>query len=341
MESSPWLTPPTPQRIPAPQQDQVAEEPEIETFTEPLTSIEDRSSDNETPICQVQPLLGTTHRENLQLWNRNQLEDIADVLGTTAFKGYVNTPLQTLDGIVVQQLKRFLPLAEEAECLAEEIRIEKLNEQWAGIPHKKLLNQSFQDQLNSLQILQLAPLELAKQHLPADIDILKHLGKADNIPFNQLYYIAENCMDWYYSKVIKTFVAIIKRQFADRQLLLVNTAHSLKFLEEYSDRQTQIWKIFQKHHNIPDNLVDLHLHFEDFKTSLETDFRHLKEVTSHNVQNIQTSLNLQQTYSSSLCSHINNIYSKLSELQKQIQHHHMYTNQGDTVQIEAPNLTLI
>ena len=42
-------------------------------------------------------------------------------------------------------------------------------------------------------------------------------------------------------------------------------------------------------------------------------------------------------YSSSLCSRVNNIYSKLSELQKQIQHHCMYMNQGDTVQIEAPN----
>ena len=71
-------------------------------------------------------------------------------------------------------------------------------------------------------------------------------------------------------------------------------------------------------------------------TSLETDFNHLKEATSRNIQNIQTSLNLHQMYSSSLCSHINNIYSKLSELQKQIQHHHIYMNQGDTVQIEAP-----
>ena len=219
----------------------------------------------------------------------------------------------------------------------EEICIEKLNEQWAGIPHEKLLNQSFQDQLNSLQILeQLAPLELAKQHIPADIiDILECLGKADNIPFNQLYYIAENCADRYYSKLIETFVSIIKRQFADRQLLLVNTAHCLKFLEEYLDRQAQIWKIFHKHQNIPDDLEDLHLHFDDFKTSLETDFKHLKEVTSHNIQNIQTSLNLQQTYSSSLCSHVNNIYSKLSELQKQIQHHCMYMNQGNMVQIEA------
>ena len=119
--------------------------------------------------------------------------------------------------------------------------------------------------------------------------------------------------------------------------MLVNTARCLKFLEEYSDRQVQIWKIFHKHHNILDDLQDSHLHFDDFKTSLETDFKHLKEATSQDIQNIQTSLNLQQTYSSSLHSHVNNIYSKLSELQKQIQHHCMYMNQGNTVQIEAPN----
>ena len=125
-----------------------------------------------------------------------------------------------------------------------------------------------------------------------------------------MYYIAENRADRYYTKVIETFVSIIKRQFADRQLLLVNTVRCLKFLEEYLDRQAQIWKIFHKHHNIPDDLEGLHLHFDDFKTSLETDFKHLKEATSRNIQNIQTSLNLQQTYSSSLCSHVNNIYSK-------------------------------
>ena len=105
----------------------------------------------------------------------------------------------------------FLPLAKEAKRIAEEIRIEKINEQWAGIPREQLLNQSFNDQLNSIQILeQLAPLQLAKEHLPGDIiDILERLGKADHIPHNQLYYIAENCADRYYSKVIKTFVALI------------------------------------------------------------------------------------------------------------------------------------
>ena len=102
-----------------------------------------------------------------------------DILGTAAYEGYVQTPIQTLDGIYVNQLKHFLPLAEEAKRLAEEICKEKQAEQWAGIPHEKLLNQSFLDQLNSLQILeQLAPLQLAKEHLPSDIiDILEGLGK--------------------------------------------------------------------------------------------------------------------------------------------------------------------
>ena len=56
---------------------------------------------------------------------------------------------------------------------------------------------------------------------------------------------------------------------------------------------------------------------------------------SHNMQDIQTSLGIQQTYSSTLCSHINNIYNKLSELQKHIQHHCMYPHQTNTVQIDA------
>ena len=167
---------------------------------------EDKALDSETSVSQVTPLLGTTPRENCQLQHKNTPDDISDILGTRVYQGYVEAPIQTLDGIVVNQPKRFLPLAEEAKCLTEEIRIEKLNEQWSGIPCEQLLNQSFTDQLNSIQILeQLGPLQLTKQHLPVDIiDILEHLGKVDNIPFNQLYYIAENCADCYYSKVIET-----------------------------------------------------------------------------------------------------------------------------------------
>ena len=166
----------------------------------------------DTNISQVTPLLRTTPRKTSQLRNTNTKEDVEEILGTTAFQRYVETPIQTLDGIIVTQPKRFLPLAQEARKIAEEIQIEKINEQWAGIPWEQLLNQSFNDQLNSIQILeQLAPLQLTKDHLPGDIiDILKRLGKADNIPHNQLYYVAENCADWYYSKVIETFTLLLK-----------------------------------------------------------------------------------------------------------------------------------
>ena len=199
------------------------------------------------------------------------------------------------------------------------------------------MNQSFSDQLNSIQILeQLAPLQLAKEHLPSDIiDILERLGKADHIPHNQLYYIAERCADCYYTKVIETFVALLKHQFTDRQLLLVNTARSLKFLEEYADRQALIWKIFRKHENIPDDIHDLHLHIDDFKTNIEKEFNFLKEATHKNVENFQTSLNLQQTYSAALCSHVNNIYHKILEIQQQLSHSAQHMNTGDVIQIEV------
>ena len=123
-----------------------------------LESTTDMILEGETLICQVTLLLGTTPSENTQIQHRNTPEDISDILGTRVYQRYVDTPLQTLDGIIVNQPKRFLPLTEEAKRIAEEIRIEKINEQWAGIPREQLLNQSFNDQLNLIQILeQLAP----------------------------------------------------------------------------------------------------------------------------------------------------------------------------------------
>ena len=171
-------------------------EPEYkETFVpmERPESTAEAASAGDTLVSQVMLLLGITSSENTQLQHRNTPEDISDILGTRAFQRYVDTPLQTLDGIIMNQPKCFLPLTKEAKRIVEEIRIEKINEQWAGIPCEQLLNQSFNDQLNSIQILeQLAPLQLVKEHLPGDIvDILERLGKADNIPFNQLYYIAK------------------------------------------------------------------------------------------------------------------------------------------------------
>ena len=81
------------------------------------------TSGGDTLISQVTPLLGITPRENTQLQSRNMPEDIEDILGTRAFQRYVDTPLQTLDGIIMNQPKHFLPLAKEAKRIAEEIRI--------------------------------------------------------------------------------------------------------------------------------------------------------------------------------------------------------------------------
>ena len=52
-----------------------------------------------------------------------------DILGTAAYEGYIQTPIQTLDGIYINQLKWFLPLAKEAKHLAEEICKKKKKKQ--------------------------------------------------------------------------------------------------------------------------------------------------------------------------------------------------------------------
>ena len=177
---------------------------------------------------------------------------------------------------------------------------------------------------------QLVPLKAAKEHLPKDIiNILELLGKADNILFNQLYNLAEDCMDRYYTKVIKTLTQLLKSSFNDRQLVLVNTARALKFLESYAARQTKLWKVLSKYGRLPD-------HFHDLQTTLQTEFSLLKKATSKNIENLQEAVNLQQTYTTSLCSHINSIYTKLAQLDRQIQTHCLYPHpQSDMVQINA------
>ena len=148
---------------------------------------------------------------------------VQQLLEIESCKDYIKTPLQTLDGIYINQPKRFLPLAKEAKKLVEEFQKEQITSQWAGLPPEKLLQKSFVEQLNALQSLdQLAPpLTATKEHLPTDIiNILEHLGKADNIPFNQLYNLAKDCADRYYMKVIKP---LLKNSFHDRQLVLVNS----------------------------------------------------------------------------------------------------------------------
>ena len=67
----------------------------------------------DTLVSQVTPLLGIMPRESTQLQNTNTQEDVEEILGTRVFQRYVDTPI-TLDGIIVNQPKCFLPLAQEA-----------------------------------------------------------------------------------------------------------------------------------------------------------------------------------------------------------------------------------
>ena len=245
---------------------------------------------------------------------------------------YFQMSIQTLDGIHIHQPCWFLLLAKEAKKLAEALIKEQDTSHWAGIPHEKLLQESFVEQLNSLQTLeQLAPLKAAKEHLPQDIiNILELLGKVDNIPFNQLYSLAEDCTDRYYTKVIKTLTQLLKSSFSDRQLVLVNMARALKFLESYGNRQTKLWKVLSKYDRLRD-------HFHDLQTTLQTEFNLLKKATSKNIKNLHDAINLLQTYTTSLCSHVNSIHTKLAQLDRQIQTHCLYPHsQTDSIQLNAP-----
>ena len=73
----------------------------------------------DTLVSQVTPLLGITPHESTQLQKTNTQEDVEEILGARAFQRYVDTSIQTLDGIIVNQPKCFLPLAQEAQKIAE------------------------------------------------------------------------------------------------------------------------------------------------------------------------------------------------------------------------------
>ena len=64
IKESPLLTSLPAQEIPAPQQDRASAELELVTPQEPLTSTTKQHSISETPIHQVEPVLGMTSMEN-------------------------------------------------------------------------------------------------------------------------------------------------------------------------------------------------------------------------------------------------------------------------------------
>ena len=82
---------------------------------------------------------------------------------------------------------------------------------------------------------------------------------------------------------------IVKRSTTERQIELVNTARALKYLEDFRQRQSQLFTVLEKYHLVPDSLENLN-----------SQFHFLKEATSRNVQNLQQAITVQQTYTASL-----------------------------------------
>ena len=155
------------------------------------------------------------------------------------------------------------------------------------------------------------------------ITILEKLGKVDNTPLDKLYYLAENCADHYYTSVIKTFVEIIKWSATDRQIVLVNMARALKYLEDFGQRQ--LFTVLEKYHLVPGNLENL-----------QSQFSFLKQATSKNVEHLQQAVTVQQTYTANLCSYINNILPRITKLKEAILWlEQKFPMEQDTIQINA------
>ena len=66
--------------------------------------------------------------------------------------------------------------------------------------------------------------------------------------------------------------------------MLVNTARALKYPESYGQRQSQLFTLLEKYHQVPDGLENL-----------KSQFFFLKEATSRNVENLQQAITVQQT----------------------------------------------
>ena len=81
-------------------------------------------------------MIGLTQEEQ---WKKMAEPDLTltELLGLTLCTGYIQTTLQTLDRIYINQHSRFLPLAQEAKKLKEEQEASL----WVGIPPEKTFGQ--------------------------------------------------------------------------------------------------------------------------------------------------------------------------------------------------------
>ena len=119
----------------------------------------------------------------------------------------------------------------------------------------------------------------------------------------------------------------IKHSATDCQIVLVNMARALNYLEDFGQRQSQLFKVLEKYHLLPDNFENLQLQFG-----------FLKQTTSKNIEHLQQTINVQQTCTATICMYINSILLRITKLEQTIiQLQQNITTEPDTVQINAPD----
>ena len=110
-----------------------------------------RGNNRTAPIQPVEPVVGLTLEEQCK---KEEDPDVTldELLGLTSCEEHITTPLQTLDGLYVNQPSRFLPLAQEAKKLARKLKEDEEASQWSGIPIDPLRSSSMTHSQSSLTI---------------------------------------------------------------------------------------------------------------------------------------------------------------------------------------------
>ena len=85
------------------------------------------------PMQPVEPVIGLTTEEQCRREEDPNLTP-DELLGLSSCEDHISTPLQTLDGLYINQPSQLFPLAQEAKKLAKKIKAEKEASQWSGIP---------------------------------------------------------------------------------------------------------------------------------------------------------------------------------------------------------------
>ena len=99
-------------------------------------------------------------------------------------------------------------------------------------------------------------------------------------------------------------------------------ARALKYLEDFGQRQSQLFKVLEKYCLLPDNLENL-----------QSQFGFLKQATSKNIEHLQQAIIVQQMCTATLCTYISNILPHITKLKQTIhQLQQKSTTEQDTVQ---------